>query len=143
MIRRLGIFMGLFGGLFGGQASADQFQTEAQFNENLVRQTTMTPQTLEQLYEHGVPEDSKLKLEYFFYTNSEEKASSLHKALADLGYSGEFGQSASDNSIYILTGWTSPIRMDRDSAVAWTESMCKIGFEHDAAFDGWGTNPDQ
>ena len=143
MIRRLGILVGLFGGLFGSQASADQFQTEAQFRENVGRQTTMTPQTLAQLYEYGITEDSKEKLEYFFYTNSEEKASSLHKALVDLGYSAEFFQSASDDSIFILTGWSTPIRMDRDSAVSWTESMCKIGFEHDAEFDGWGTNPDQ
>ena len=103
----------------------------------------MTPQTLAQLYEYGVTEDSELKLEYFFYTNNEDKAASLRKALVNLGYSGEFGQSASDDSIYIVTGWTTPIKMDRDSAVTWTESMCKIGFEHDAEFDGWGTNPEQ
>lgn len=143
MIKKLGILMGLFSGLFGGQASADQFHSEAQFKENLVRQTTMTPQTLAQLYEYGVSEDSELKLEYFFYTNSEDKAASLHKALVELGYSGEYGQSASDDSIYIVTGWTAPINMSKDSAVSWTESMCKIGFEHDAEFDGWGTNPEQ
>lgn len=143
MIRRLGILMGLFSGLFGGQALADQFQTEAQFKENVVRQMTMTPQTLAQLYEYGVSEDSELKLEYFFYTDREDKAASLHKALGSLDYSGEYGQSATDDSIYIVTGWTTPIKMDKDSAVSWTESMCKIGFEHDAEFDGWGTNPEQ
>lgn len=135
--------MGLFGGLFGGQVSADQFHSETQFKENLVRQTTMTPQTLAQLYEYGVSEDSELKLEYFFYTNSEDKAASLHEALVNLGYSGKYGQSASDESIYIVTGWTLPINMRRDSTVGWTESMCRLGFEHDAEFDGWGTNPEQ
>lgn len=143
MTKKLGILMVLFSGLFGGQASADQFHSEAQFKENLVRQTTMTPQTLAQLYEHGVSEDSKLKLEYFFYTNSENKAASLHKALGELQYSGEYRQSASDDSIYIVTGWTVPISMSKDSAVSWTESMCRIGFEHDSEFDGWGTNPEQ
>lgn len=143
MIKKLGIFMGFFSGLFGGQASADQFQTEAQFKENVVRRTTMTPQVLARLYEHGVTEETELKLEYFFYTNSEDKAASLHKALVNLGYSGTYGQSASDDSIYIVTGWTTPIRMDRGSAVTWTESMCRIGFDHDAEFDGWGTNTKQ
>lgn len=135
--------MGLFGGLIGGQVSADQFQTEAQFKENVVRQTTMTPQTLAQLYEYGVSEDSELKLEYFFYTNSENKAASLHKALVNLRYSGEYDQSASDDAIYIVTGWKTPIKMDNGSAVSRTESMCQIGFEHDAEYDGWGTNPEQ
>lgn len=135
--------MGLFSGLFGGQASADQYHSEAKYKENIVRQTTMTPQTLAQLYEYGVSEDSELKLEYFFYTNKEDQAASLHKALAKLGYTGKYGQSASNDSIYVITGWTTPIKMDKDSAVAWTASMCKIGFEHDAEFDGWGTNPTQ
>jgi hypothetical protein len=143
MIKKLGMVMGLFSGLFGGHSSADQFHSEAQFKENLVRQTTMTPQTLAQLYEYGVSEDSKLKLEYFFYTNSEDKAAALHKALVELGYSGEYGRSDSDDSIYIVTGWTVPINMSKNSAVSWTESMCRLGFEHDAEFDGWGTNPEQ
>jgi len=64
----------------------------------------MTPQTLTQLYEYGVPENSELKLEHFFYTNSADKAAALHKALVELGYSGEYGRSASEDSIYIVTG---------------------------------------
>ena len=143
MIRKLGILMGLLSGLFGGQASADQYHSETQFKENLTRQVSMTPQTLAQLYEHGISEDSELKLEYFFFTDSEDKAASLHESLAGMGYSGEYGQSASDDAIYIVTGWTVPIKMDKESAVEWTAAMCKLGFDHDAEFDGWGTNPEQ
>ena len=143
MIRKLVILLGLFTGLFGGQVSADQFQSEAQFKENLVRQVSMTSQTLALLYEYGVSEKSELKLEYFFYTNSEAKAKSLHEALVSKGYSGKYSQSVSDDSIYVVTGWTAPIRMDKDSAVKWTAAMCKLGFDHDAEFDGWGTNPEQ
>ena len=143
MIRQLGILMGLFSGFFGGEASADQFHTKEQFKENVVRQTTLTPQTLSQLYEYGVTEDTKLKLEYFFYTNSEGKAAALHNALVELGYTGEYGQSASDDSIFVVSGWTTPVTMAKDSALTWTKSMCKLGFQHDAEFDGWGTNPNQ
>jgi len=103
----------------------------------------MTPQTLMRLYESKLSENSKLRLEYFFYTNSEEKAASLHQALIKRGYSGSYGYSASTNSIYIVTGWTVPIMMSRNTVIAWTETMCRIGFEHDAEFDGWGTNPEQ
>ena len=53
------------------------------------------------------------------------------------------GLSASDDSIYIVTGWTVPIKMDKESAVNWTAAMCNLGLEHDAEFDGWGTNPEQ
>lgn len=142
-MRKLGILTGLFSGLFGGQASADQFRSEAQFKENLVRQATMTPHVLSRLYEHGVSEESELRLEYFFYTNSGDKAASLHKVLMDLGYSGEYRRSADDNSIFVVSGWTVPIKMSEESAVAWTESMCRLGYKHDAEFDGWGTNPRQ
>jgi hypothetical protein len=32
--------------------------------------------------------------------------------------------------------------MNELEVVSWTETMCRIGFEHDAEFDGWGTVPE-
>jgi hypothetical protein len=33
--------------------------------------------------------------------------------------------------------------MDLASVLNWTETMCRVGFEHDCEFDGWGTLLDQ
>lgn len=31
--------------------------------------------------------------------------------------------------------------MDTRLVVEWTKEMCRLGYSHDAEFDGWGTNP--
>lgn len=54
-----------------------QFVSEASFNGNRDKQMQMTPQTLDQLRKLNVPVDKELKLEYFFYTNTEDKAEQL------------------------------------------------------------------
>ena len=143
MIKKVTTLVAILFASLGGQTSAEQFQSEDQFTENLSRQTRMTPQTLEQLYQFGVSDKAELRLEYFFYTNREDKAASLQGALEELGYSGEYGPSADDDSLFIVTGWSVPVRMSKESAISWTETMCRIGFKYDAEFDGWGTNPEQ
>lgn len=130
-------------GLVGGDAAAGQFHSQKQFKKNLAIQVSLTPATLQQLYDLGVTPQTRLRLEYFYYTDTEQKAASLYEALQALGYSGEYGRSASDSSIFIVTGWSTPVLMTEATAVEWTEQMCRLGFEHDAEFDGWGTNPQQ
>jgi hypothetical protein len=33
--------------------------------------------------------------------------------------------------------------METTNVINWTKQMCKIGYQFDCEFDGWGTNPDQ
>jgi hypothetical protein len=101
----------------------------------------MTPKTLDQLREHGVTAETKLPLEYFFFTDGQSKAASLSDALAAMGYSPEFGPSASDKRIFVVNGWTPEMEMSDNTVSEWTELMCKLGCEHDCEFDGWGTHP--
>jgi regulator of RNase E activity RraB len=116
-----------------------RFLTEEAHRTNLVRQKTMTPQTIAQLRKHGVAEATRLKLEYFFYTNDASKAAQLAGKLRTLGYEASSGRSAGVKKLELVTGWTTPIQMSDKPAIAWTEQMCQLGFEHDAEFDGWGT----
>ena len=120
-----------------------KFVSEQQHKDNLASQLSMSPQTIEQLRAYGVGEDKWLKLEYFFYTNSAEQAAELSKELDVMGYSNQYGESAHDKNMQIITGWSTPISMATDTVVEWTASMCNIGFKHDCEFDGWGTNPEQ
>lgn len=137
--------MGFFSTLFGSKqrGSDGPFQTTEAYARNRARQLTMTPQTVAQLRQYGVTDESQLKLEYFFYTNSKEKAAALAQALATLGYTGSYDHSASDKKQFVVTGWTSRMKMDDQTVLDWTGRMCDAGHEHDCEFDGWGTNPKQ
>jgi regulator of RNase E activity RraB len=103
----------------------------------------MTPQVLDQLYKLNITEEKELKLEYFFYTNTLDKAEKFAKEIEKLNYSVEHGVSAGDKKLFIITGWTSKMKMSEDVVSNWTKQMCEIGYEFDCEFDGWGTNPDQ
>ncbi len=136
--------MGFFSTLFGSGGNSDRrFQSEAAYAENRARHLAMTPQTVAQLRKFGVTDESQLKLEYFFYTNTKGKAAALAQKLADMGYAGSHDHSASDEKQFVVNGWTSPMRMDEKTVLDWTGRMCDLGHEHDCEFDGWGTNPKQ
>lgn len=139
------VIMGLFSLLFGckegdnGSNGNSRYVTEQSFHENLAKQTAMSLQVVERLREYGVTDDAKLKLEFFFYTDTERKAQALAGALRNLGYKVEAGPSAGDDKVLLVTGWTVPIKMDDSSVVAWDERMIRLGYNHDCEFDGWDT----
>ena len=124
--------MGIFGKLFGSKGSPSPYQTKAQFETNLARQISMTRKVLAQ---HKEYEDRELRLEFFFYTNTPENAEALNSKLVDLGYDSNFGQSADDPALFMTTGWTTPIRTNEATVISWIETMCRLGFAHDAEFD--------
>lgn len=136
----MGIFTKLFGSKFDGGDSS--FMSESEFVKNREKQIAGGTQTLAELRKYGVTNASHLSLEYFFYTNTREKAASLAKKLSQMGYSAEYRHSASDKKLILVTGWTSKIKMDDDTLLDWIGSMCDIGQENDCDFDGWGTTPE-
>ena len=124
--------MGIFDKLFGSKGSSGPYHTEAQFETNLARQISMTRQVLAQ---HKEYEDRELRLEFFFYTNTPANAEALNSKLVDLGYDSKSGQSAGDPTLFMTTGWTTPIRTNEATVISWIETMCRLGFAHDAEFD--------
>ena len=127
----------------GESPKLTRYLSESEFESNLAKQRAVSPETIAQLREHGVTDDTELRLEFFFYTNLESNAAKLESALKQLGYDVESGESAADDGTFIVTGWTIPIKMDESSVVQWTDDMCRVGYTHDCDFDGWGTNPNQ
>lgn len=145
MIDAMGFFSSLFGysnGNEGGNGN-DRYVNEESFRENLARQTAMSPQTVAKLREYDVNDATTLKLEFFFYTDTDAKAHALAIPLRERTYEVETGPSAGVDKLSLVTGWTVPIKMDDRSVVQWVEEMCYLGYEHDCEFDGWGTNPRQ
>lgn len=98
------------------------------------------PQILMQLRQHSISEAAQLSLEYFFYTNTDEKAKALAEELISLGYSAEYGPSAKDKSVFVITGWTTKIQLSQQVVEEWQNQMCDLGYKHDCEFDGWGTD---
>lgn len=139
------IIMGFISTLFGCKPGDGNtpFRSENEYAKNRISQVTMTPQTVAQLRTYGVTDASQLKLEFFFYTNTKEKAESLSQKLTKLGYDSRNDHSASNKKEFVITGWTSRIKMDEKSVIDWSSRMCDLGHEHDCEFDGWGTNPNQ
>jgi hypothetical protein len=160
--------MGIFSSLFGcKQGGADgRFRTEEAYAQNRTRQLGMTPQRVGLLRKYGITEQSQLKLKYFFYTNTKEKAAALAQKLTDMGYTavfdhsgyfllnrrkaaalgqkltgmgytGIFDHSASDKRRFVVAGWTSRMKMDDQTVLAWTGRMCDVGREDDCEFDVW------
>jgi regulator of RNase E activity RraB len=120
----------------------DRFLSDKDHRKNVKLQLSMTPQTLKQLHSYGVNDNSKLKLEFFFFTDQSEKAEKLKSALDDKSYSIR-ELHLTENQHWIISGWTTQLQMDLDTILSWTKEMCDIGFEHDCEFDGWGTTPEQ
>jgi regulator of RNase E activity RraB len=120
-----------------------RFVSEEASEANKAGQSQMTPMTMAELRKIGVTEDRQLKLEYFFYTNTSEKAAALAAELEALGYEGDYQVSASNKKQYLITGWTQAMPMDVEIVASWARRMCEIGYRHDCEFDGWGTTPAQ
>ena len=135
--------MGLFDFLKSKQDINGQFVTEKAFGHNMTKQLQMVPQTMEQLRKIDVSADKELKLEYFFYTNTIDKAKRFASELEKLNYKVDHGQSAGDKKSFVITGWTTKMKMETHIVANWTKQMCELGYKFDCDFDGWGTSPEQ
>ena len=125
------------------EAVLERYISEEQHKENLAAQLETSPETMEQLRGMGIAEDRSVKLEYFFYTNSVDKAEKLSADLGGMGYNADVQNCDSPKKIRIVAGASAPVQMARDKILEWTETMCNTGFKHDCEFDGWGLNPEQ
>ena len=135
--------MGLFDFLKRKQNGDNQFVTEQAFKNNMTKQMQMTPQTIEQLRKIDVSADKELKFEYFFYTNTADKAKLFADEIGKLNYEVKYGKSAGDKNSFVITGWTTKMKMKDNVVANWTKEMCEFGYKFDCDFDGWGTSPGQ
>jgi regulator of RNase E activity RraB len=135
--------MGFFELFSSKQNPEKKFVTEDLYKKNKDTQVKMASQTLKQLRDLGVIETKELKLEYFFYTNTSDKAQNLADEIQKLNYTVEHGKSAGDKKLFVISGWTIKMTMADAIVINWTKHMCDLGFKFDCEFDGWGTNPDQ
>ncbi|MEW6410841.1 MAG: ribonuclease E inhibitor RraB [Candidatus Zixiibacteriota bacterium] len=131
--------MGFFSALFGCGKQDEASDPQVQLNETIQQQASGAREVLAQLRQAGVTDQMERKLEYFFYTNTETNASDLAAALAGKGYAGAYGPADEQSGLFLVTGWTTDILMSDSVVIDWSAEMCRLAFDHDCQFDGWGT----
>lgn len=52
------------------------------------------------------------------------------------GYMGGHKVAAADSSLFVITGWTTPMMMTDAVVVTLSEKMCDVGYKFDCEFDG-------
>ena len=111
--------MGLFSSLFGcGPRGGDgRFQSDDAYAQSRAKQLKMTPQTMAQLRKYEVTDRTQLKLEYFFYTNTKDKAEGLLRKLVGMGYTANSDHSGRNKKQFVVTGWTTPMKMDDETVL--------------------------
>jgi len=79
-------------------------------------------------------------VEFFFYTDTEDKANNLVIELVKLEYE-IYGiyPPTEDTLEWSIIGATIPLFMNEHELTKWCERMNQLGYETDCRFDGWGT----
>lgn len=113
--------------------------TKETYFEDIESQVFLAPKTLKLLRKYSIKRIKEQQLEYFFYTNTLEKAQELAKEIERLNYSVDFDKIPGENGLYCISGMTIKMPMDESIVTKWSQKMCKLGYRFDCKFDGWGT----
>ncbi len=136
------ILMGIFN--YGNAKNKNgKFVSEGELRGNRKMQVKMTGSVLEQLRNMHIGPADELKLEYFFYTNTADKAKQMAIEIGKLGYTVQHGKVEDPKDLFIVTGWTNELIMSNQVVEQWVRYMCEFGYKYDCQFDGWGTSPNQ
>ncbi len=100
-------------------------------------QVESIPKILSQIRKAGIGEDRELNLEYFFYTNTLQKAQEFSNNLLKLGYDAHFGAAVGEKNAFVVKGFTPKLRMSSSALANWAKNMCELGYQYDCDFDGW------
>lgn len=109
------------------------------FNSSQLNQWLLAPKALHYLRSVSTTTAPELEFDFFFYTDTAEKAEQLAAALRQLHYTVHTGPVPGKSNLFSITGCTPPLRSDDEIVAQWTTRMCELGYEFDCEFDGWGT----
>ena len=125
------------------QCKDSRFVTEEAFKGNSQRQIAALPIVLGVLKKNSLTDTNLRSLEFFFYTNTIEKAKSLAAELKKKEYTVAYREAGYPKNQFVITGWTRKISIEQNALSDWVKDMCEIGYKYDCEFDGWGTDVDQ
>lgn len=126
-----------------GKSKNKKFVSIDAFLDNRNIQEEMVPRTVEQLQKFNISSEKKSQLEYFFYSNSAEKAARLAAEMKKLNYIVYDETPAANKELFSIDGLTTKMQMSDEVLIQWAKEMCEIGDTFDCEFHGWGTLIDQ
>lgn len=111
--------------------------------ESMATQRAIVQEAVADLLRRGMPEDQKLSLQFSFLARDIVVAEKIRDLLNVRGYCVQCSEYALDQKLSAIYGLSPKIRMREPNVQEWTDEMCRIAFEHESEFFGWGTNPNQ
>lgn len=117
-------------------------KNEEAARQALAQQLAMNQRSWQALQEHGVTEDSELRLDFFYVAPGEREAEELREFLQretdyDVRVDSSGGGFTRKKS-WTVSGTTQPAQVSLDILDQWVGWMVAAGFERDCEFDGWG-----
>jgi Regulator of ribonuclease activity B len=110
------------------------------YESTLATQLRMTPATWHSLQEHGVDEETSLRLDFLYFASGEADAESLERFLFDeTDYEIE-RKPPNDDSGWIVTGQTQQTTVSFEVLAEWVAWMVAAGAQYGCKFDGWGAS---
>jgi hypothetical protein len=101
----------------------------------------MNAKTWQALMRNGLKPDTEVRLDFFFYSPSKEKAEDLKDLLEEYDYEAEINETElSSEGKLLVSGRTIPTNLSLEKLDQWVEWMISAGKEHDSVFDGWGAS---
>ncbi|MFH7017279.1 ribonuclease E inhibitor RraB [Flavobacterium sp. FlaQc-47] len=113
------------------------FVSEIDFTANQDKQFRLLIESFLSLHDSSVQDENECKIDYFFYTDSLEKAQKLEKELRKMDYIVNYGIAIHDKSLFVISGRTIEIEMKHETVRKWVEEMCELGYNFDCSFDNW------
>lgn len=116
---------------------------EEQARQVLTHQVAMNKQSWAALQEHGVTEESELRLDFFCAAPGQPEAEGLRTFIEDeTDYDVRVvsqGGGLLKKKTWLVTGKTQPTKVSQEILDEWVGWMVAAGFEHGGCeFDGWG-----
>ncbi|MBK9729716.1 MAG: ribonuclease E inhibitor RraB [Chitinophagaceae bacterium] len=117
---------------------SERFISEEQLRNQLAQQVLSNESKVQQLSQFGVDERSGISIDFFFITNDSSKAKELSGELASMQYHlNKIHPSANNQELWVVSGSSSRMNMKLRELNDWTNSLSKIAFRYDCAFNGW------
>ena len=117
------------------KTSANQFFPKEIYDAEI--RLDVNDDVLERIYSAGVRPTDKLGIEFFFITDSQQKAQHLSERLISDFPSYLDIKVEETEDYWEVTGITSIIEMNITEINKWNQLMWHIGYEYDCQLDGW------
>ncbi|MCH7400834.1 hypothetical protein ACFOUP_12705 [Belliella kenyensis] len=114
----------------------NSFVKPAEFALIKNKQIQETTSTLEEYFKKKA-EDIPSKLQYYFFSDSNEKIVTLGNVLLQMKNHISFDATEDSTSLFVVIGEIDNPNLSIAFMIEWTNNMCELGFKHDCEFGGW------